>query len=160
MHFLNPYMLLTLGIIPILILLDILKPKPRPMDVSNLFLWQAVLQDSSRHLVFRRLKRNLPLILQILTAVLAALALAKPTWTYQTAKKGNIILVIDTSASMQTRSGSATRFDLARQKALELIDRRDPGQKILIVEAGSKAFVHAGFLDDSSRPRRTNWRRR
>jgi Ca-activated chloride channel family protein len=151
MHFLNPYMLLTLGIIPILILIHILKPKPRPMDVTNLFLWQAVLQESGRHLVFRRLKRNLPLLLQILIAVLAALALAKPTWTYQTAKKGNIILVIDTSASMQTRSGTVTRFDLARQRALELIDRRDPGQKILIVEAGSKAFVHTGFSDNSSR---------
>jgi len=144
-------MLLALGIIPILILIHTLKPKPRPMDVSNLFLWQAVLQESRRHLVFRRLKRNLPLLLQILIVGLAALALAQPTWTYQTAKKGNMILVIDTSASMQTRSGAVTRFEQARKKALELIDGRDPGQKILIVEAGSKAFVHAGFLDHASR---------
>jgi len=154
MHFLNPYMLLTLGIIPILILIHTLKPNPRPMDVSNLFLWQAVLQESNRRLVFRRLKRNLPLLLQILIVGMAALALAKPTWTYQTAKKGNMILVIDTSASMQTRSGTVMRFDLARQKALELIDRRDPDQKILIVEAGNNAYLHAGFLDNSSRAKK------
>ena len=150
MQFLSPYMLLTLGIIPILIILHTLKPKPRQVDVTNLFLWNAVLKEKSRNLNFERLKRNLPLLLQILIVVLAALALAKPTWTYLTAKKGNMILVIDTSASMQTRSGSGTRFDLARQKALQLIEQRDQGQKILIVAAGNKSVVKSGFIDNSS----------
>jgi hypothetical protein len=150
MHFLNPYMLLTLGIIPILIIIHTLKPKPRQVDVTNLFLWNEVLKERGHNLSFERLKRNLPLLLQILIVVLAALALAKPTWTYQTAKKGNMILVIDTSASMKTRSGSGIRFDLARQKALQLIEKRDPGQKILIVEAGNKSVVKTGFIDNSS----------
>jgi len=150
MKFLNPYMLLTLGIIPILIIIHTLKPKPRQVDVTNLFLWNEVLKEKSRNLSFARLKRDLPLLLQILIAVLAALALAKPTWTYQAAKKGNMILVIDTSASMKTRSGSGIRFDSARQKALQLIGKRDPGQKILIVEAGKKSVVKTGFIDDTS----------
>jgi len=143
-------MLLTLGIIPILIIIHTLKPKPRQVDVTNLFLWNEVLKEKSRNLSFARLKRDLPLLLQILIAVLAALALAKPTWTYQAAKKGNMILVIDTSASMKTRSGSGIRFDSARQKSLQLIGKRDPGQKILIVEAGKKSVVKTGFIDDTS----------
>src|SRR5210317_1047649 len=134
MQLLNPYMLLTLGIIPILIIIHTLKPKPRQVDVTNLFLWNAVLREKSRNISFERLKKNLPLLLQVLIVVLAALALAKPTWMNLTAKKGNMILVIDTSASMKTRSGSGIRFDLARQKALQLIEKLDPGQKILIVE--------------------------
>ncbi|MBW2406225.1 MAG: VWA domain-containing protein [Deltaproteobacteria bacterium] len=150
MLFLNPYMLLTLGIIPILLIIHTLKPKPRQVDVTNLFLWNEVLKEKNRNLSFERLKRNLPLLLQILIVVLAALALAKPTWTYQTAKKGNMILVIDTSASMKTRSGSGIRFDSARQKALQLIEKRDPGQKILIVEAGKKSVVKTGLIDDTS----------
>jgi hypothetical protein len=143
-------MLLTLGIIPILLIIHTLKPKPRQVDVTNLFLWNEVLKEKNRNLSFERLKRNLPLLLQILLVVLAALALAKPTWTYQTAKKGNMILVIDTSASMKTRSGSGIRFDSARQKALQLIEKRDPGQKILIVEAGKKSVVKTGLIDDTS----------
>jgi hypothetical protein len=143
-------MLLTLGIIPILLIIHTLKPKPRQVDVTNLFLWNEVLKEKNRNLSFERLKRNLPLLLQILIVVLAALALAKPTWTYQTAKKGNMILVIDTSASMKTRSGSGIRFDSARQKALQLIEKRDPGQKILIVEAGKKSVVKTGLIDDTS----------
>jgi hypothetical protein len=143
-------MLLTLTAIPILIIIHTLKPKPRQVDVTNLFLWNEILKEKSHNLSFARLKRNLPLLLQILIVFLAALALAKPTWTYLTTKKGNMILVIDTSASMQTRSGSGTRFDLARQKALQLIEQRDQDQKILIVEAGNKSVVKTGFIDNSS----------
>jgi hypothetical protein len=82
--------------------------------------------------------------------ILAALAMARPTWTYFSSKKGNMILVIDTSASMKTRTGSGARFDAARQKAMELIEKRDPDQKILIVEAGHKPMIKAGFLDNSN----------
>ena len=144
-------MLLTLGIIPILLIIHTLKPKPRRVEVTNLFLWNEVLKEKSRQLNVERLKRNLPLLLQILTVFLAALALARPTWTYLTASTGNLILVIDTSASMKTRSGSGIRFDRARQKALGLIEKREPGQKILIVEAGSKPVIKTGFLDNSNK---------
>jgi hypothetical protein len=116
MQFLNPGMLALLGIIPILILIHTLKPKPRQVDVTNLFLWQEVLKERSSHLTFERLKKNVPLLLQILVVILAALALSKPTWTYFGSKKGNMVLVIDTSASMKTKAGSGTRFDVAREK--------------------------------------------
>jgi hypothetical protein len=150
MQLLTPGMLITLGLIPILILIHTLKPKPRQIHVTNLFLWQEVLKERSSHLTFERLKKNLPLLLQIFIVILAALALAKPTWFYFASKKGNIILVIDTSASMKAKAGSGMRFDMAKKKALELIQQRDQDQKILIVEAGKKPLVKTGFLDDSS----------
>jgi hypothetical protein len=150
MQLLHPGMLALLGIIPILILIHTLKPKPRQVDVTNLFLWQEVLRERSSHLTFESLKKNLPLLFQICVVILAALALAKPTWRYLGLQKGNLILVIDTSASMKTETGSGTRFDEARQRALELIGNRDPVQKILIVEAGHKPVIKTGFLDDSN----------
>jgi hypothetical protein len=149
MQFLNPYMLLTLTAIPVLIIIHTLKPKPRPVDVTNLFLWNEVLKERSYNLSFERLKKTLPLILQILIVILAALALARPTWTYWTAQKGNLVLVIDTSASMKTRSGSGMRFDLARQKAQQLVEERDRAQHVLIVEAGKKPLVKTGFINNT-----------
>jgi len=142
-------MLLTLGIIPVLIIIHTLKPKPRQVDVTNLFLWDTVLRERSYNLSFERFKNNLPLILQILIVILAALALANPTRTYLTAKKGNMILVIDTSASMKTKAGTGIRFDLARQKALQLVEERDQGQQVLIVEAGRQPFVKTGFTNNA-----------
>ena len=150
MQFSNPYMLFTLGVIPILIIIHTLKPKPRQVDVTNLFLWNEVIKEKKHQLSFERLKRNLPLLLQILIVVLTAVALANPNWTYLTAKRGNMVIVIDTSASMKTRTGSGVRFDLARQKAQHIIEERDPGQKILIVEAGSKPVVKSGFIENTS----------
>jgi len=58
MQFLNPGMLITLGLIPILILIHTLKPKPKQIQVTNLFLWQEVLKERSRHITFERLKKN------------------------------------------------------------------------------------------------------
>jgi hypothetical protein len=149
MQLLNPGMLITLGLIPILILIHTLKPKPRLVEVSSLFLWQEAIKERSRNWSFERLKRNLPLLLQILLVILAALALANPAWLYSVSKKGNLILVIDTSASMKTKYESGTRFDRAREKALELIEQRDPDQKILIVEATLKPMVKSGFSGDA-----------
>jgi hypothetical protein len=51
---------------------------------------------------------------------------------------------------MKTRTGSGMRFDLARQKVLHLIEERDQGQKVLIVEAGSKSVVKSGFIENTS----------
>ena len=148
MQLLNPTMLLTLGLIPILILIHALKPKPRQVEVTSLFLWQEALRERSRHWSLERLKRNLPLLLQIVLVTLAALALANPAWLYSISKEGNLILVIDTSASMKTKSESGTRFDRAREKALDLIEQGDPDQKILIVEATQKPQVKSGFSGD------------
>ena len=144
-------MLLTLGIIPILIVIHTLRPKPRPVEVTNLLFWQAALKEKNRRMTLARLKKSLPLLLQILILLLAALALAEPTWTHTGTRTGNLILVIDTSASMQTRIGSGSRFDLAKAKALELIEQRDPDQKIMIVEAGRQAVVLTGLTDSSHR---------
>ena len=153
MRFLNPYMLLTLGIIPILIIIHALKPKPRQVDVTNLFLWNEVMKERGHNLTFARLKQNLPLILQGIVAALAALALAEPIWTYLTTPKGQIILVIDTSASMKTRTDTGIRFDQARHKALELIEQRDQSQKVLVVEAGKNPRIKSGFTRRTDRLR-------
>ena len=151
MQFTNPLMFLTLAFIPILILIHALKSKPRQIEVTNLFLWQEVLKERTSHLTLTKLKKNLPLLLQILMVCLAALALANPMQFSFTHQKGNMILVVDTSASMQTRIESPdfmTRSDLAKDKAREIIEGRKGDQKILIIEAGREPMVKSGFLED------------
>ena len=149
MQFLQPLMLLTLGLIPVLILIHLLKPKPKLVEVTNLFLWQELLKERGGSVTLKRLRKNLPLLFQILMIMLAAAALAKPVWSYFAPKTGAVILVIDTSASMKTIAApKTTRFDLARQKALALIAQCAPPQKILIVEAGNQPAVPAGFVDN------------
>ncbi|MBW2154297.1 MAG: BatA and WFA domain-containing protein [Deltaproteobacteria bacterium] len=153
MQLLSPIMLSALAVIPVLILIHTLKQKPTPVEVTNLFLWQEVLREKSRHLTFQRLVKNLPLLLQILIVMLVSLAVAEPVWFYWTAKQGDIILVLDTSASMKTKRSSGIRLDAAKTKALEVIDRSAESQKILIVEAASEPRLKTGFTADKTRAR-------
>ena len=144
-------MFVTLGFIPILILIHALKPKRRQITVTNLFLWQEVLKERTSHLTLTKVKKNLPLLLQILMVCLAALALANPILFSFAQQKGNMILIVDTSASMQTRIESPdfrTRFDQAVDKAIEIIEGRKGYQKILIIEARKEPLVKSGFLEE------------
>ena len=144
-------MLMLLGLIPVLILIHTLKPKPTEIEVTNLFLWQEVLKERSRNITLKRLMKNLPLLLQILIVILAAVALAKPVWTYLVAQKGDMVFIVDTSASMRTQTASGNRLDKAKQQATALIDDGSDDQKILIIEAGSEPQIQSGFVESKSR---------
>ncbi|RJQ64767.1 MAG: VWA domain-containing protein, partial [Desulfobacteraceae bacterium] len=148
MQLLNPGMLAVLGLIPVLLLIHALKPRPRPLEVTNLFLWQQVSKERTGGRMFEKIRQSLPLLLQISLVALAALALSRPVWSFLTVKTGDMILVVDTSASMKTRTGQGTRFELAREKMRALIDRRQKNQKILMIEAGREPKLASGFIDD------------
>ena len=146
MQFLAPAMLWILGLIPALILIHLFKPKPKALEVTNLFLWQEVLKDRGGNVTLKRLVQNLPLWLQILVVVLTALALAHPVWTSTLPQKGNVILVIDSSASMKSSvSPGKTRFDLAQESALDLLDSLEGSQQALVIEAGSQPSLVSDF---------------
>ena len=150
MQFLHPEMFMLLGLIPVIILLHLLKPKPKQVEVTNLYLWQELFKERSHNVTFRQLKKNLPLLFQILIVILAALALARPVWLYFIQKHGDMILIIDTSASMKTKGESGTRFDVAREKAYELIEEHGNHQEILIVEAGREPVIASGFVEETA----------
>jgi hypothetical protein len=154
MQFINPSALLGLGLIPILILIHSLKPKPRQVEITTLFLWRKALKEKRGGLRIRRIVKNLPLLLQILAVILATLALAKPVWMYPSQLKGNVILVLDASASMKTRTSSGIRFDQARKEALRLIDELPKEGKTLIIEAGGRPILRSAFSDDKGELKR------
>jgi hypothetical protein len=148
MQLINPIALLGLGLIPILILIHSLKPRPKQIEVTTLFLWREALKEKRGGFRIRRIMKNLPLLLQILAVTLATLALAKPVWIYSSQIKGNVILVLDTSASMKTRAATGIRFDQARKEALKFIDELPKDGKMLIIEAGSRPMLKSAFSDD------------
>jgi hypothetical protein len=155
MQLLNPGALLLLGLIPVLILIHSLKPKPKKVVVSDLFLWQQASREKRGGARIRRLMSNLPLYLQILAVMLASLALAKPVWFSPPKVKGNAVLVLDTSASMKTRTGDGIRFDQARTEAFKLIDELPKGAKMMIIEAGNKPLIKTPFTEDKNHLKQT-----
>ncbi len=148
MQLLNPIWLLLLGLIPVLLIIHSLKPKTREVEITGLFLWKGALKEWHGGSRFQSLMKNLPLLLQILIVILASLALAEPVWTRPTQIKGDLVLVLDSSASMQTRTGKGIRFDQAREEALKLVNELSEESRMLIIEAGNRPEIRSPFTKD------------
>ncbi|MFB6167509.1 MAG: BatA and WFA domain-containing protein [Haloferacaceae archaeon] len=114
-------LLALLAAVPIVVLY-LIRPDPRRVDLPTLrFLAEDRGTDATTPLL-ERLRRNALLILQILVVVLLAVSLATP---YVTVSRGQAaeetVLVVDASASMTTETGDGTRFQRALASAREAV---------------------------------------
>src|SRR5688572_25583010 len=154
-QFAYPLALLSLVAIPILLALHLLRPRRRRVVVSTTTLWQAALREREHAHGFRRLLRNLSLLLLLAAAIALGLALAGPQWPASAGATGDAVLVLDVSASMKTRSGLATtRFDQALAEALLLVDGMPRDGRMLLMASGRKAVLMTGFESDRDLLRR------
>ncbi|MPZ43960.1 MAG: VWA domain-containing protein [Betaproteobacteria bacterium] len=150
-----PLALLSLVAIPLLLALHLLRPRRVRVVVSTIALWQAALRDREGGHGFRRLLRNLSLLLLLATALVLGLALAGPQWLTSATQEADIVLVLDVSASMKTRSGiGATRFDQALAEAASIMDRLPRNGRMLVMTSGRKAQLRTGFETDRGALRR------
>lgn len=151
----HPLSLLALLAIPVLLALYLLRPRPRRLVVSTVSLWQAALRDREGAHGYRRLLRNLSLLLVLAAAAALAFGLAAPQWLAQADERADTVLVLDASASMKTRSGlSSTRFDLALAEAGAIVDRMPRGGRMLVMTSARRAVLRSGFESDRAALRR------
>src|SRR4029450_13270966 len=146
MTWLNPAAFAFLALIPWVLLLHALRHRRRDVRVSTLFLWESVLREAHGSLGLQRLVQNLPLLLQLLLVCVFTAALANPVLTTTVAENKDIVLVLDISASMQTRTPQGTRFTQAQQRALEVLQRLRRGRQMALITAGGRARGGGGFL--------------
>jgi Mg-chelatase subunit ChlD len=150
-----PYALLfALGAVPLILFLHSLKPKGFKVSTTTLFLWERVLKQ--RPLATRigwLFRKNLLLILQILAACLLIAALADPSLLHFGAPSGDMVVVVDLSASMKASGPSGTRFEAARKEFLSLVDELSSGQKMMLIGAGAQTRLIVPFTTDKQRLR-------
>ncbi len=151
----DPLALLALLAIPILVALHLLQPRRRRVVLSTLALWQAALQDREGAHGLRRLLRNLSLLLLLAAALALGVGVAGPQWLMRTAEPGDVVLVLDVSASMKTRAGiGTTRFDQALAEAGARIDALPRAARMLVMTSGRKPVLRSGFESDRAALRR------
>ena len=117
MTFYSPWGFLALIGVPIIIVLYLLKRRHEDFTVSSLFLWEEVIKDIEANAPWQKLKKNILMILQIIAVILLALALAKPYLSNLESNIQNVVVVIDTSMSMQSKMGN--KPDLMRLKLMQ-----------------------------------------
>lgn len=150
MIWLNPTAFIGFAFVPLVIALHALRYRRREVQVSTLFLWESVAREAQGSLGWRRLIQNLPLIFQILLVTLLTLALANPAFTRDVAQNKDIVLVLDSSASMQARSAQGTRFAEAQQRALALVQELPTGRQMAIITAGRRPQVASFFTSEKA----------
>ncbi len=146
---------LLLGAVPLILLLNSLRPRGERVSVTALFLLEKVLRERP---MGRRLgwlwHRNLPLILQLLAALAVITALAAPALLGVGAGARDWVAVMDQSASMKASGASGMRFDAAREELLRRIDGLGAHDRMMIIGAAAEPVVVQPFTRDRDRLRR------
>jgi len=136
MTFLNPLGLVALLLVPIVILFHFLRLKRQEKIVSSTILWERALRDYYANTWWKKIRKNILLWLQILTVVLLALALSRPCFPWMGKEGGNVMIVLDTSASMLARDVSPNRWTVARREAEKIVDKLGRNQQVMLLETG------------------------
>jgi len=147
-HFLQPWWLVALALLPLLYWLCV-RRSSAPLELSRLVdaeLLPHLLRGRAGH-------RHAPVWLFALGWSLCALALAGPTWSRVEqplyASRAAQVVAISLSQHMLARDVAPSRLDRARYKAHELLASNRDGLNALIGYAG-EAFVVAPLTSDAS----------
>ncbi len=148
---------LALGLLAIpIILLYLLRLRRKEQPVSSILLWRSLVRDRAANAPWQRLQRNILLLLQLLILAALVLAAARPFIIRPGQVDGNVIILLDISASMATvESGERTRFDEAVNRIEGLIDGLDGTDRMTLIAAGRTPRVLAAATDDKGLLRET-----
>lgn len=148
MRFLSAGALWWLALGAIIIFFYLLKLKRNRRVVPSVFLWQRALEEMEANAPFRRLRRSLLLLLQLLALVALAFALARPLVTTRSLASGSTVIVIDSTASMSTRDEDGrSRLDRARELAREMVASLS-GERAAVIESSSRVTVRSPLTSD------------
>ena len=141
MSVLWPWGLAWLGVAGAIGVLYLFKPRQFRVEFSSLWLWERSGEEERVRSLWQWLRRHLLLILQLLAAILAALALARPAVAALLPTTGHAVLVVDASASMLAGDGTPTRLDEAQSQAVELLAALPGSHQVSVVQLTNRAEV-------------------
>ena len=132
----------------LIVLMYILKLRRKDVIVSSTYLWRQVVRDVQANAPFQKLRKNLLLLLQLIIATLIIFALARPFLRAYGLGGRNIVLIVDTSASMRATDVAPSRLEVAKAKARERINDLRAGDQMMVISASSRPEAATGFTSE------------
>ena len=147
MGFTNLWPLFLLITIPLLILLYILKRNYKEEVISSTILWNEVYKNTKANTPWEKLRKNIMLLLQIIILLLIIFSLMKPFLNFGGRSYKNVIIVLDTTASMGAEYGSITRLEQGKSLAKEFIKntKEDTNTYIINFDGNSNLLQNGDF---------------
>ena len=153
MPFLAPLALLGLLFLPVVVAMYLLRLRRDEQIVPSTLLWQRLMADIEANAPWQRLRRSLLLLLQLLLVALLAILAARPFLERPAGLAGDVVIVIDTSASMAATDVTPNRLEAAKDLAIEALKDLPAGGKVSVIAAGKTARVVANGTTDLGRVR-------
>ncbi|ODS32841.1 MAG: hypothetical protein SCARUB_02047 [Candidatus Scalindua rubra] len=149
MGFINLLAFGYLSLISLVVLIYFFSKKKNVVEVPSIIPWKVLREDVVRSRLF---KVDLLFLLQILLLLLLIFFLTRPYLKSSIINISgkNIILVIDSSASMQTSENNGSRFDQAKSQALKMVSKMNQWDKMMVISAYSSSKIVCNFTDDKS----------
>lgn len=153
MSFTSPLALLGLLFVPAVVAMYLLKLRRAEQIVPSTLLWQRLVADVEANAPWQRLRRSLLLLLQLLLVLILAALAARPFLERPAGLARDLVLVMDTSASMAATDVSPDRLTAAKQLALDALRDLPAGGKVSVIAAGRTARVVVNSTTDLGRVR-------
>src|SRR6059036_416829 len=135
MPFIAPFALAGLLFVPLVVAFYLLKLRRDERPVASTLLWQRLVADVEANAPWQRLRRSLLLLLQLLLVIALALLAARPFLERPAGLARDIVLVMDTSASMAATDVVPDRMTAAKQVAVEALKELPTGGKVSVIAA-------------------------
>jgi Ca-activated chloride channel homolog len=153
MSFLAPLALAGLAFLPVVVAMYLLKLRRDEAIVPSTLLWRQLVSDVEANAPWQRLRRSLLLLLQLLLVAILAILAARPFIERPAGLAGDLVLVVDTSASMHATDVTPSRLDAAKAAAVDALKELPAGGKVSVIAAGRTARVVTNGTSDLGRVR-------
>ncbi|MCB2180118.1 BatA and WFA domain-containing protein [bacterium] len=148
MNFLTPAAFFLSLLLPVIIAMYLLKLRRQPKQVPSVFLWRQLVRDVEANAPWQKLRRNLLMILQLLFLIALIIALAEPFTFSEGAGGENMILIIDSSASMTATDVQPSRLEAAKAQAQSFVEGAPEATRITLIEAGNRTEILVSASQD------------
>lgn len=136
-----------------IVALYFLKLRYRRVFVSSSMLWGRVLDEQGSRSLWERLRTIVSIVLAVTIALSIALSVARPEIESLTGRAGRMVVVLDTSPSMNARTADGrTRWRHAVERAQALIEAAGPTVEFRIAEtSGETVFPFTADRAEAAR---------
>ncbi|MCH5158229.1 MAG: BatA and WFA domain-containing protein [Clostridiales bacterium] len=146
MRFLYPLGFLGLIGIPVLVLVYIIKNRYTEKIISSTYIWTMSERFLKRRVPISKIANIISLILQILAVIFISFAITQPVIVIPGAAH-SYCFVIDASGSMNITQNGKTRFDIAKERIDEMIDKSKNGSDYTLICMGGSDQMYENILD-------------
>ena len=153
MPFLSPLALLGLLFVPVVVAMYLLKLRRDEHVVPSTLLWSRLVADVEANAPWQRLRRSLLLLLQLLLVLLLVALAARPFLERPAGLARDLVVVVDTSASMAATDVEPDRLTAAKAQAIEALRELPADGQVSVIAAGRTARVVVNGTADLGRVR-------